>query len=470
MAGDPYFTNVAALLHFNGANGATTTTDSSGTPKAITFYGNAQISTAQSKFGGSSLYLDGSGDYLRLDTALDGLTAVTDKWTMEAWVYRTAAGTVPYVFAANQASSGANVTIVGADECAATGVTQHVLPSIPLNQWLHLAATYDGELLRVFHNGKAVGILKFTPAVPLADCVLGLGAEFDGANGGSPGNYFPGYIDDFRVTAGVARYTKDFAVPTAAFPDALGDGGVDPQFANVSALLHMDGANGNAVFTDEKGGSWTAAGNAITSTAQSKFGGSSGYFDGAGDEVYAANNDVAAASVVTLEAWAYIETGGGGAIFGQGKNLGASDQFLNITANRAVEFYKGVNVSGLLVRVFTPDGVVPLNQWTHIALVLTGSQVRIYVNGVQLASASSTSAFWANTGFPFRIGRNVVVNYEVYQFYFKGYLDDVRITKGVARYTGDFTPPTAPFPDSAEPTEGGGTVVVPVTRAWGFVS
>ena len=65
---DPYFNNVSLLLRGNGINGSTTIIDESATPKTVTVYGNAQISTAQSKFGGASIYLDGTGDYLGLSS------------------------------------------------------------------------------------------------------------------------------------------------------------------------------------------------------------------------------------------------------------------------------------------------------------------------------------------------------------------------------------------------------------------
>ena len=61
---DPYYGNVSLLLYGDGANGSTTITDSSPTPKTVTAVGNAQISTAQSKFGGASIAFDGAGDYL----------------------------------------------------------------------------------------------------------------------------------------------------------------------------------------------------------------------------------------------------------------------------------------------------------------------------------------------------------------------------------------------------------------------
>src|SRR5690606_34123168 len=78
---DPYWSSVSSLLHFNGSNGSTTFTDEKGV--GWTASGDAEISTAQSKFGGSSLSLDGTGDWL--DASNAGFTFGTGDFTIEAW-------------------------------------------------------------------------------------------------------------------------------------------------------------------------------------------------------------------------------------------------------------------------------------------------------------------------------------------------------------------------------------------------
>jgi len=86
VAADPYYNNVSLLLHGDGANGSTTIVDSSTSPKTVTAVGNAQISTAQSKFGGASLAFDGAGDYLTIpdDSSFDfGF----NDFTIEGWIY-----------------------------------------------------------------------------------------------------------------------------------------------------------------------------------------------------------------------------------------------------------------------------------------------------------------------------------------------------------------------------------------------
>ena len=92
--GDVYFPQTKLLLPLDGSNGATTTSDSSNSNHTITFAGNAQISTAQSKFGGSSLYLDGSGDEIDLGSSSDWNwptpSGASGDFTIEFWHRRTA--------------------------------------------------------------------------------------------------------------------------------------------------------------------------------------------------------------------------------------------------------------------------------------------------------------------------------------------------------------------------------------------
>jgi len=191
--------------------------------------GNAQISTAQSKFGGSSMYFDGTGDYL-LSVPRQPLALGSGDWTVEAWVYLTAA---PVEFTAlfcswNYYTSGYNGNFIGrvstsnlwtsfngqGDQIAINGTY-----SWTQNTWFHMAWVRFGSTITVYRDGVSIG--STTDSKNLSDSENGLLIGVNRTNGtiggGSPTQYITGYVDDFRVTRGIARYTSNFTPPTTAF-------------------------------------------------------------------------------------------------------------------------------------------------------------------------------------------------------------------------------------------------------------
>ena len=221
----------------------------------------------------------------------------------------------------------------------------------------------------------------------------------------------------------------------------------DPLFHLVTASLHFEGTNQSTVIVDEKSKTWTVGGDAKLTNLRSKYGTTSIYFDGLGDEISCTDPYLAAGTISVMEGWVFLEsTSDGGPLFGQGHSVSNSNQFLQVNGStRSVRFYKGSYwSSGIVTDVSTPNNVVPLNEWVHIALVLAQKQVRIYVNGTLQVSRDTNNAFWSYTVEPFRIGRHVVRTQEASQTYFKGYVDDVRITNGNERYKENFTPSRNP--------------------------
>lgn len=215
------------LLNFDGANGSTTFTDDSGWGHAVTANGNAQISTTQSRFGGSSLYLDGNGDYV--DVPYSPLFSFgTADWTVEAMVYFAADVLLPVAALGTgiQASpshksawslylSTSGITLDRFD-----GVTQTQKSfggfSLPLNEWFHIAVCRDGGNLRAFVDGVQKGStatsLPTYAAVNTTD-PLRIGYLY----AGSANYYGNGYIDSLRITKGQALYTSNFTPSTTAF-------------------------------------------------------------------------------------------------------------------------------------------------------------------------------------------------------------------------------------------------------------
>jgi hypothetical protein len=164
------------------------------------------------------------------------------------------------------------------------------------------------------------------------------------------------------------------------------------------------------------------------STVQSKFGGSSMAFDGSGDYLnIPASPDINLGSGnFTIEMWTY-NTGstGGGTLFCKTNSFE-----LKLDSSRWVW---QINASN---NVFVTNGTLTANTWVHIALVRNGATTTLYLNGTSYASGSSADAA-TNTN-PLQIGSGTGGA-------FTGYINDFRITRGVARYTTTFTPPTGPF-------------------------
>jgi hypothetical protein len=435
---DPDYANVSLLLHMDGANGSTVFTDVSPSPKTVTAVGNAQISTAQSKFGGASGYFDGNGDYLLLpdSTAWD----FTSSFTIEFWLYVIAFDTSGALFVSQKSGSGTGgfeffCTQTGQLYLNRSNVSIAAGPSagvLTTGAWHHLAATWDGSTYRIFFNGTSVASTSSTS--PLAnvsgDLVIGTYTN-------STVYDLNGYIDDLRITKGVARYTANFTPPDAPFYPRTPD---DPDYASVSLLLPMDGTNGSTTFVDRSPTpkTVTAVGNAQISTAQSQFGGASGYFDGDGDWLtvpHSSDFDFGSGNF-TVELWAY-QTAYQGFYNTLIARWGSPNIWILYVSGGAVSFLPSANGTGndgfgMGVGGFT------LNTWHHIAVVRSGSQITVYRDGIggtpgsfpgSLFTASSALVIGTNLGGP--TGRSA-----------QGYIDDVRITKGVARYTANFTPPT----------------------------
>ncbi len=213
---DLYRSQVSLLLHGDGANGSTTITDSSPTPKTVTAVGNAQISTAQSKFGGASIAFDGIGDYLDLANNTQFGFGLQD-FAVELWVYPTKSSTIGNSalldFRANGLYLYLDTTNTGYQLQTSFGSYTNLALSL-LNKWSHVALTRSQDTVRFFVDGVLQTSFAGTALNLQSSATLRVGQRFTSG----PDNY-QGYIDDLRITKGVARYTSNFTPPTAPFPD-----------------------------------------------------------------------------------------------------------------------------------------------------------------------------------------------------------------------------------------------------------
>jgi len=215
VGNDLYYYATSLLLKGDGTNGSTNIVDSSFDPKTITANGDAQISTAQSKFGGSSIAFDGAGDYISTpnNAAFD---YGTSNFTIEFW-YKFAAtpGADQYIYSQRLDSNnfvyiyatGSSFVLYkfdGFGSLTLTGSTTHNTTT-----WSHLAAVRNGTTFTLYKDGTALN--SITNNATFAS--LGVQLDIGIWSGPSPSLAFNGYIDDLRITKGIARYTSNFTPP-----------------------------------------------------------------------------------------------------------------------------------------------------------------------------------------------------------------------------------------------------------------
>lgn len=221
----PATSGTVLLLHADGTDGSTTFTDSSDSVKTVTANGNAQIDTAQSKFGGASALFDGTGDYLSSADSADWSFGTGDL-TIDMWVRFTTAlnATTATLYsqrvdADNRVSFYWNGTgdpnIYFESYSGAALVCQIQGAWSPsLDTWYHVAVTKSGSDYKIFINGTQVA--SGTDASSLPDLAAGITIGAISSGGG-----WPGWIDEFRVIKGTAVWTSDFTVPSVAYQSTV---------------------------------------------------------------------------------------------------------------------------------------------------------------------------------------------------------------------------------------------------------
>lgn len=230
-----------------------------------------------------------------------------------------------------------------------------------------------------------------------------------------------------------------------------GGGGGDPNWASRFSLLYFDGTNGSTSITDEvAGNSWAAAGGAQISTAQSKFGGASAAFNGSTS--YIASGRPASdfkflsdgTTPWTLEAWVrpnsvsgtqVIAETGGAATALVGVSIDIASGQLDVMIARGTGGSHAARATG---------GTLTANQWTYIKVACDGTNLKTFIEGAAAATSAVVSPSSATPNNTLNLGRYANGN----TLYLSGYLDTMRLTKGIADFSTG-TVPSAPFPNHA---------------------
>ena len=345
-----------------------------------------------------SNYFDGTGDYFTAP-ANPAFAFGTGDFTIEGWIYNQA-GTNRGIFnlAAGYLNSSLSTIALAVKSTTQLtlwyGSTQIDFSSTQADYtWHHVAVVRNSGVIKVYTNG--VQTYSAADTTNYTYTYLAVGGYY------STSFLWLGYISNFRVTKGLAVYTGAFTPPTAPLEVTQSSG------TNIAAITQASYSN---------------------------------YFDGTGDYLTIARSTPADTAMnfgtgnFTIECWAYFNSFGGAnyaPVF--------SNAYLAYVGNAGQVLY----FDGSTNVVTGNSGDVTLNTWAHLAWVRSGTTVTIYVNGVSKASATVSASIGNGSSYAAAIGINSTV-------YLNGYISNLRVVKGTAVYTSNFTPSTTPLTTTSQ--------------------
>ena len=375
---------------------------------------------------GGSGYFNGTADYLSLPTS-SVFTFGTNSFTLECWIYAAAYNGM---ILDNWATSPSYTVNQWQLYITNTGIIQFLYATsssayatigtgtILTNTWNHIAVTRSGTTVTTYINGVSSG-----------SGTVGTNVGVSGANtigrqiSGATAYYFTGYMSNVRVVNGSVVYTAAFTPPTVPLT----------AITNTSFLLST--INGG-IYDNAMQNNLITVGNAQISTTQFKFGGASMSFDGTGDWLTAIDtpNLQINAGDFTIEGWVYLNAIG--VAYGiVSKGAASTGWSVNVTSGNKLQFsYTASNLTGATS--------LAASTWYYFAVVRSGSatgNVKIYLNGTADATSGSAITDNFNQTNILYVGASRTGTTSL-----NGYIDDLRITKGVAR---TITTPTSQFPD-----------------------
>jgi hypothetical protein len=410
----------------NSSNNFTLT--ATGTPSAQPFSPFAPTSAYSTSVNGGSLLFDGNGDNLTVSDST-AFNFGTGNFTVEGWFYRVGNNKIQTIIRGdNGTTTGVGLDIsfnssntlqfnLNGGSTSITSATIAVTNAIP-SSWHHLAFVRNGNTWSIYVNGVSVASATNTSTVsnPTFYRV--------GGNSFSASFSFDGYASSFRIVKGTAVYTSNFTPPTA------------PLTAITNTSLLLNGTNAG-IFDNAIKNNLDTIGNAQVSTSVTKFGTGSMSFDGTGDWLTAPDtvNLQLGTGNFTIEGWVYLNAIGSARGF-VSKGTSTTGWSLGTNSSNQVVFSHTATS-------FASTGTLAVSTWYFITVVREGtgsSQTKIYINGTNDGTGTVSTNF--NQTNILYVGANRVGGEAL-----NGYIDDLRITKGVARYVANFTPPTAPFPN-----------------------
>lgn len=377
---------------------------------------------------GGSMYFDGSGDFLSAasNAAFDlGSSDFTIECFFNANSFAAGQGLISrYNFTTVAAgwalilNSATVIRFIRGNDV----LLDATVAAMSVRSWNHVAVVRSGSTITTYLNGtqiaQATGVVNFSDATS----ALQVGRT------NTVTNDMNGYISNVRVIKGTALYTSNFVPPTAPLT----------AITNTSLLL---GSTNAGIFDAATQANYDTQGNAQVSTAIKKYGSGSIALDGDTDYVItpASLNFGYGTGDFTMEFWAYF-------------NTVSADQTIvsNLTSVSSVNPHLYMSSTGT-IRYYTnsadriTSSALSASTWYHIALCRASGSTRLFIDGIQNGVTYTDSNNYGTTA-PLGVGTYLASGVPVAVQTLNGYVEDLRVTKGIGRYTGNFTPPTQSFP------------------------
>lgn len=433
-------TNISLLL--KGITGKTNNNafvDSSPNAIGITRYGDTTQGTFSPYATGYSAFFDGNGDSLTASSNA-ALALGTGDFTMEFWIQPaapTATGNNYFQIIDGRDSNSAVFPIITLHsdkmEFGYPGGEGAIVSTntLPLSVWTHVAIVRAGGQAKLYINGTLNGSVADTNSLVATPVSIG---RYVGGNT----SFFNGYLSNLRISK-VARYSGNFSVPTASFTSDSNTV-LLPKFDNAGV---SDAGNKNDIETN---------GSSASDSSVTKFGNNSISFNGSTDSLFIPPSPLQVMDIgdFTVESWVYlkgktaneviVDKGGvsGTSYANYRLGLDPSGSAFYFTAGQTTNSGCCGTIGATLTGTTNPS----LNTWYHVAVSKAGSTYRLFVNG-NLESTATSIVVPSDTA-----NRALTIGFEPGQsssWRLNGNLFDLRITKGVAVYTANFTPPSAAF-------------------------
>jgi len=394
---------------------------------------------------GGSYYFNSATDYFTVPDSADFRLGSADSWCWEGWAYRKQDGSREYII--GQQGSGyvyTNIVLLSSSDGSTLNANSMMVQvynngnkivlltptnSVPKNTWIHFAVQYSSSSgWSIYLNGKSQTLTAHTGSA--SSTTYGW---YTTSGNGSQGNLNIGYRDsgagsaqttvaDIKWTPSI-QYSSNFTPPTSSS-------------SSTNALVHFKGTDASIIDKSQVA-NLELVGNTVGTTAQVKFAGSKSMaFDGTGDYIKVSSPVLDfGTGDFTIECWARTTNTVNNGVF----TLSTSHFTQNNPRGIAVAFYTNFHNWMLYANGTTTNSArshtPSTNTWYHIAVVRTGGYTKLYIDGTEIESRADTKDYSNHTAL-------AIGGYYSGGYLLPGNIQDFRITKGLARYTANFTPPT----------------------------